>query len=120
MAENLLTVRDKNAQASGPEQDSRKGQTSEEYHPTETLAIGNYDWPFEVEIPGDAPESVEGLSMCWISHRLKATVHMGRYSRDIACSKHIRIIRTYFQDSLDLRLGSVRALNRYKLLRSIC
>jgi len=120
LADNLLTVPEKKAQSSKTNEDSGKSQASEKDHPAETLAIGNYEWPFGIEIPGNAPESVEGLSLCWISHRLKATVHMGRHARDIACSKHIRIVRTYFQDSLDLRLGSVRALDRYNLLQSLC
>ncbi|MCJ1245261.1 hypothetical protein MMC30_002464 [Trapelia coarctata] len=76
-------------------------KTPEDNQPSMTLDIGNYGWPFEAELPGDAPESVEGLLLSWIGYRVRAIVDTGRRSRDMTFSQHVRVIRTYFRDSVD-------------------
>ena len=40
----------------------------------ETLKAGNYEWPFDMIIPGSMTESLEGLSDSWIVYRMKATI----------------------------------------------
>ena len=66
------------------------------------MNAGNYEYPFEAIIPGDAPESVEGLPSSWIIYRLKATLHRGRLVKDIIARKHIRVVRTFDPDALEL------------------
>ncbi|KAL8783001.1 MAG: hypothetical protein Q9213_004958 [Squamulea squamosa] len=60
----------------------------------ETLAVDNYEWPFDHILPGNTPESVEGLLDCWIIYRMKATIERGILAQDIIVRKHIRLVRT--------------------------
>ncbi|KAH0545202.1 hypothetical protein FGG08_000656 [Glutinoglossum americanum] len=69
---------------------------------TETLEIGNYEFPFEVLLPGDAPESVEGLYDCWVLYRMKATIARGRLAHKLHAQKKLRVIRTLNPSSLEL------------------
>jgi len=84
-------------------------EPTEDDQTIKTLEIGNYGWPFEAQLPGDAPESVEGLPLSFILYRVTATVHMSKRSRDRTTSQHVRVIRTYFRDSLEFPVPSVRA-----------
>ncbi|KAI1631226.1 arrestin [Biscogniauxia mediterranea] len=59
-----------------------------------TLAPGNYEWPFELLLPGDTAESVEGLYQTGITYQLKATVNRGKLSKNPHAYKRLRIIRT--------------------------
>lgn len=59
-----------------------------------TLAPGNYEWPFEMMLPGDTSESVEGLYQTGITYVLKATVSRGKLAKNLHSYKRIRIIRT--------------------------
>ncbi|KAH7140007.1 hypothetical protein B0J13DRAFT_639261, partial [Dactylonectria estremocensis] len=59
-----------------------------------TLPAGNYEWPFEYMIPGDTPESVEGMSKASIIYHLKATINRGKLMRQLCTAKQFRIIRT--------------------------
>ena len=76
---------------------------------TETLAAGNYEFPFEVIIPGDATESIEGLPECWVIYRMKATIDRGRLQQNIHARKHVRIIRTLDAAALELAHSMVSA-----------
>ncbi|MCJ1478370.1 hypothetical protein MMC13_007050 [Lambiella insularis] len=69
---------------------------------TETLPAGNYEYPFEAILPGDAPESVEGLPDTWVIYRMKATVQRGRFAKDLQARKHLRVIRTFDESALEL------------------
>ncbi|KAI1326789.1 arrestin [Xylariaceae sp. FL0255] len=60
----------------------------------ETLAPGNYEWPFELELPGDTLESIEGLYQTGITYVLKATVARGKLSKNLHTQKRLRIVRT--------------------------
>ncbi|ORY61239.1 or S-antigen, C-terminal domain-containing protein [Pseudomassariella vexata] len=60
----------------------------------QTLAPGNYEWPFELLLPGDTAESVEGLHHTNISYFLKATISRGKLSKNPHAWKRLRIIRT--------------------------
>ncbi|KAI8958731.1 hypothetical protein F5Y11DRAFT_359762 [Daldinia sp. FL1419] len=59
-----------------------------------TLAPGNYEWPFEYLLPGDTAESVEGLYQTGITYVLKATISRGKLAKNIHAFKRFRIIRT--------------------------
>ncbi|KAF4125650.1 arrestin-related trafficking adapter 4/5/7 [Geosmithia morbida] len=66
-----------------------------------TLPAGNYEYPFEYTMPGDAAESVEGISEASISYRLKATVGRGKFAYDLHSYKHLRVIRTLEAGALE-------------------
>ena len=67
-----------------------------------TLPADNYEWPFNIILPGDMPESVEGLPHSWIIYRLKASIERGLLLRDIADRAHVRIVRTFDPSALEL------------------
>ncbi|CAN8098460.1 unnamed protein product [Discula destructiva] len=66
-----------------------------------TLEKGNYEWPFEVELPGDFCESVEGMSEASITYHLKATVARGKLAYDLHAKKRLRVIRTLESSALE-------------------
>ncbi|KAH0492699.1 hypothetical protein TgHK011_007640 [Trichoderma gracile] len=66
-----------------------------------TLPAGNYEYPFEYLLPGDTPESVEGIPEASITYRLKATVSRGKFAYDLHAYKHLRIIRTLEPGALE-------------------
>jgi hypothetical protein len=67
-----------------------------------TLAASNYEWPFELIIPGDTPECIEGLDDSYIVYNIKATVARGRLAYDLHAYKSVRIIRTLDPAALEL------------------
>ncbi|RDW75124.1 hypothetical protein BP6252_06266 [Coleophoma cylindrospora] len=67
-----------------------------------TLPAGNYEWPFELVIPGAMPESVEGLADSHIVYKLKATVARGKLAYDLHAWKPVRIVRTLDPSALEL------------------
>lgn len=67
-----------------------------------TLPAGNYDWPFELVIPGTMAESVEGLHDTHIVYKLKATVARGKLAYDLHAWKPVRIVRTLDPSALEL------------------
>ncbi|KAL7787476.1 hypothetical protein V8C37DRAFT_390456 [Trichoderma ceciliae] len=66
-----------------------------------TLPTGNYEYPFEYNLPGDTAESVEGIPEASITYRLKATVSRGKFAYDLHAYKHLRIIRTLEPGALE-------------------
>lgn len=66
-----------------------------------TLPAGNYEWPFELELPGSTSESVEGLPEASITYKLKATVARGKLAYDLHAYKRLRIIRTLESSALE-------------------
>ena len=66
----------------------------------QTVEKGNYTWDFELEVPGNWPESVEGLLETYIIYRLKATIE--RILPNIVIRRPLRVIRTLDPSSLDL------------------
>ncbi|KAH9208685.1 hypothetical protein DL95DRAFT_394987 [Leptodontidium sp. 2 PMI_412] len=66
------------------------------------LPSGNYEWPFEIVIPGGFAESVEGLQDSHIQYRLKATVARGKLAYDLHAHKPVRIVRTLDPSALEL------------------
>lgn len=67
----------------------------------ETVGKGTYEWSFELEVPGDWPESVEGSTRTYISYRLKATIDRGIFNPKRVQRKPLRIIRTPNPSSLE-------------------
>ncbi|KAH8816185.1 carbon catabolite repression protein-like protein cred [Xylogone sp. PMI_703] len=66
------------------------------------LPAGNYEWPFELVIPGSFRESVEGLTESHVVYKLKATVARGKLAYDIHAYKPVRIVRTLDPSALEL------------------
>ncbi|TVY20690.1 putative HECT-type ubiquitin ligase-interacting protein creD [Lachnellula arida] len=69
---------------------------------TSTLLAGNYEWPFELVIPGSMAESVEGLHESHIVYKLKATVARGKLAYDLHAWKPVRVVRTLDPSALEL------------------
>lgn len=85
-----------------------------------TLPAGNYEYPFDFTLPGDTPESVEGIPEASITYRLKATVGRGKLAYDLHAYKHLRIIRTLDTSALEfLHAMSVENIWPNKLEYSI-
>lgn len=68
----------------------------------ELLAAGNYEWPFELVVPGQTTESLEGLPDSWVIYRLKATIDRGFFHQNCAIRRQVRIIRTLDPAALEL------------------
>lgn len=83
----------------------------------ETLAAGNYEWPFDQVLPGHIPESVEGLQDTWIIYRMKATIDRGVLAQNVIARKHVRIIRTL--DTAALELSHEMVIFNYRMLNSM-
>jgi hypothetical protein len=66
-----------------------------------SLPAGNYEWPFELVLPGDTPESLEGIPDAGITYTLRATINRGKLARHISCTKRLRIIRTLAPTALE-------------------
>jgi hypothetical protein len=66
------------------------------------LPSGNYEWPFELVIPGHMAESIEGLHDSHIMYKLKATVARGKLAYDLHAYKPVRIVRTLDPSALEL------------------
>ena len=58
-----------------------------------TIGKGNYEYPFEVLLPSDLPESLEGNEAGQVSYHIRATIERGTFAKDIVCKKHLRVIR---------------------------
>ncbi|KZF21120.1 hypothetical protein L228DRAFT_269520 [Xylona heveae TC161] len=69
---------------------------------TENLSPGNYEYPFEVIIPGDTPQSIEGLHDSFVIYRMKATVERGMLAQNLHARRHMRIVRTLDPSALEL------------------
>ncbi|KAE7996965.1 hypothetical protein FH972_001641 [Carpinus fangiana] len=67
-----------------------------------TLKPGNYEFPFQFEMPGDISESIEGLTGNFITYDLKAVIDRGVLAKDLIARKHLRIIRTLGDDPVEL------------------
>lgn len=67
-----------------------------------TLPAGNYEWPFELIIPGSMAESVEGLRESHIVYKLKATAARGKLAKDHHDYRAVRIVRTLDAAALEL------------------
>lgn len=65
------------------------------------LEKGNYEFPFELMLPGDTPESFEGVREASVTYKLKATAARGKLAYDLHAYKHVRLIRTLEPSALE-------------------
>ncbi len=68
---------------------------------TTVLEKGNYEFPFELLLPGETAESVEGLNEASITYKLKATMARGKFAYDLHTYKRVRVIRTLESSALE-------------------
>ena len=68
-----------------------------------TLLLGNYEFPFSAILPGNIPESVEGLPGVSVIYRLEASIDKGKlFHNNIIARKRLRVIRTLTTDAVEL------------------
>lgn len=66
------------------------------------LPQGNYSLPFDINLPANVPESVEGLSSGKVRYKLECHVERGRFERAFHAAKHFRIVRTLHYRNVNL------------------
>lgn len=66
------------------------------------LVKGNYEIPFSAILPGNMPESVEGLPGASVVYRIEATIDRGKFHSPMICKRHLRVVRTLTTDSVEL------------------
>ncbi|CAD1809143.1 unnamed protein product [Candida parapsilosis] len=66
------------------------------------LVQGNYEIPFSAILPGDMPESIEGLPGCSSVYKLEATIDRGKFHSALVTKKHLRVVRTLTTDAVEL------------------
>ncbi|KAI5951808.1 creD [Candida jiufengensis] len=66
------------------------------------LVQGNYEIPFSAILPGNIPESIEGLPGCSAVYRLEASIDRGKFHSTMITKKHIRVVRTLTTDAVEL------------------
>lgn len=66
------------------------------------LVSGNYEIPFSAILPGDMPESVEGLPGASVVYKLESTIDRGKFHATMISKKHVRVVRTMTTDSVEL------------------
>lgn len=72
------------------------------FHHLFLLPKGNYNLPFNINLPANAAETVEGLRIGRIRYRLECTIERGIFDKPISLVKHLRIVRTLHPQSLNL------------------
>lgn len=66
------------------------------------LVLGNYEVPFSAILPGNMPESVEGLPGGSVTYKLEATLDRGKFSQLVVAKRHVRVVRTMTTDAVEL------------------
>lgn len=66
------------------------------------LVLGNYEFPFSAIMPGDMPESVEGLPGASVVYKIEATIDRGKFHNTMVTKRHVRVVRTMTTDSVEL------------------
>lgn len=66
------------------------------------LPKGNYSLPFQIYLPANIAETIEGLPIGTLLYRLQCSIERGRFERSHLVSKHIRIVRTLHPQNLNL------------------
>jgi len=56
-------------------------------HTNFTVMPGNYEYPFQLHLGGELPESVEGLGGTHVVYGLKARISRGKFNHDITAKK---------------------------------
>lgn len=73
----------------------------------ETLTAGNHEYPFQFFIPGDTPESVEGVEKSYVVYVLKASVGRVVPLPNLVARQHLRVVRTLDTPGPDLPMPVV-------------
>lgn len=68
----------------------------------QVLRQGNYEFPFNAILPGDIPESVEGLPGGSVFYKLEAVIDRGKFHSHLIAKKHLRVVRTLTTDAVEL------------------
>ena len=76
------------------------------------LPAGNYEYPFDMILPGSTPESIEGLPETWLVYRMKATIERGILQQNSVVRKQVRVIRTLDTGALELVHAMVVSFKR--------
>lgn len=87
------------ATTGAPSQSPSQSQSATSTH---TLTTGNHEFPFELVLPSNIPESVEGLEGGQVVYSLVAIAERGRFASNIQTRKHFRIVRTIGPDAFDI------------------
>ncbi|KAK3366442.1 hypothetical protein B0H63DRAFT_362891, partial [Podospora didyma] len=58
-----------------------------------TLPTGNYEWPFELMLPGHTTESIDGIREVSITYELNTSIGRGKFAYDLHASKRVYIGR---------------------------
>ncbi|CAH2351434.1 protein Rog3p [[Candida] railenensis] len=66
------------------------------------LPKGNYNLPFQVYLPTNISETVEGLNCGQLLYRLECNIERGRFEKAFHKTKHVRIMRTLHPQCLSL------------------
>lgn len=66
------------------------------------LGQGNHEIPFSAILPGDMPESVEGLPGGSVVYKLEAVIERGKFHAPLVTKRHVRVIRTLTTDAVEL------------------
>lgn len=66
------------------------------------LVLGNYEFPFSAILPGDMPESVEGLPGASVVYKIEATIDRGKFHNSMVAKRHVRVVRTMTTDAVEL------------------
>lgn len=66
------------------------------------LTSGNYEIPFSAILPGQMPESVEGLPGASVTYKLEALIDRGKFHNMMIAKKHVRVVRTMTADAVEL------------------
>lgn len=66
------------------------------------LPKGSYKFHFKCVLPGNIPESIEGLHCGHILYKLQGNVERGRFEKAIKKAKCLRILRTLHPQNLNL------------------
>lgn len=66
------------------------------------LVLGNYEFPFSAILPGDMPESVEGLPGASVVYKIEATIDRGKFHNSMIAKRHVRVVRTMTTDAVEL------------------
>lgn len=67
-----------------------------------TLVLGNYEFPFSAILPGNMPESVEGLPGASVTYKLESTLERGKFHTPMVTTRHVRVVRTMTTDAVEL------------------
>ncbi|CUM63438.1 uncharacterized protein PRCAT00001013001 [Priceomyces carsonii] len=68
----------------------------------QVLTPGNYEIPFNAILPGNMPESVDGLPGGAVIYKMEATIDRGKFHNNMVTKRHLRIVRTLGSDAVEL------------------